>query len=181
MPSTASFVGMSSSRYSPSSPRIRPSNRRSNANRAARVASRSEEAESERKAILREKQKLTHLINQAEKNQRQQKKAMEKLFQSEETDDPVRKGLYPEKKEVPTRQEDPDPLEEHLELSCFQWYIRMIGRCAEKLLDIIGHEDEATSRKWYYKDRLTMQKITQLATLAGTLAAAIPLRDEAVN
>ncbi|KAL9189912.1 hypothetical protein ACHAXT_009587 [Thalassiosira profunda] len=104
----------------------------------------SDEAESERKTILREKQKLTRLINQAEKNQRQQKKAMEKLFQSEEMGDRViQTGLYPEKKEVvPTRQEDPDPLEEHLELSCFQWYVRMIGRCAEKLLDIIGHEDE---------------------------------------
>ena len=101
----------------------------------------SDEVESERKAILREKQKLTRQINQAEKNQRQQKKAMEKLFQSEGANDRViQTSLYPEKKELPTRQED--PLEEHLELSCVQWYIRMIGRCAEKLLNIIGHEDE---------------------------------------
>ena len=44
----------------------------------------------ERKVILKEKQKLHRLMNQADRNRKLQKKGMEKLFQS-------REDLYPEK------------------------------------------------------------------------------------
>ena len=111
-------------------------------------------AQSEREAILRELEKLDRLVTQAEKNKAKQKKAMKRMFQStsKEADDDLslgnvtkNNGLYPEKK-APEKLLMEDALqEEEYQLSCFEWYVRMIGRCAQKLLDIIGEED-ATSK-----------------------------------
>ncbi len=111
------------------------------------------EVQSEREAILREMEKLDRLVSEAEKNEETQKKAMERVFQS--TSNNVNavsstknmtandSGLYPEK-DVPKKlllDEEEEESEEDSHLSCFEWYVRMIGRCAQKLLDIIG-EDE---------------------------------------
>eukprot|EP00986_Skeletonema_menzelii_P004202 scaffold1416_cov142-Skeletonema_menzelii.AAC.3 len=109
------------------------------------------EAHSEREVILREMDKLNKLITQAEKNKAAQKKAMENLFQSSSkvTDYDSsfantinNNGLYPEKK-APEKLSNEQQLEEEYQLSCFEWYLRMIGRGAQKLLDIIGEEDES--------------------------------------
>mmetsp|Transcript_30115 Transcript_30115/g.54572 ORF Transcript_30115/g.54572 Transcript_30115/m.54572 type:complete len:395 (+) Transcript_30115:256-1440(+) len=114
------------------------------------------DAENERAVIVREKQKLSRLVNQADKNRRLQKKAMEKLFQSDENKDPMLKAgnmeealsLYPEMKgpkQIPMLQNNDHYALEEYQLSWFGWYMRMVGRCAQKLLDIIGdgEEDEA--------------------------------------
>lgn len=115
------------------------------------------EAGSERAAILRERRKLDQLVRRAERSRRQQKRAMERLFGSGANDDATTRGreraegagatgLYPEMRgpnRSPTRRNDdrcyaPDDRQ----LSWSQWYLRMIGRCAQKLLDIIGEDDD---------------------------------------
>ncbi len=110
-----------------------------------------EEAQSEREVILREMDKLNRLVTQAEKNKAAQKKAMKSVFQSKskvtDGDSSIENtsnnnGLYPEKKALQKLPNEEEPLEEEYQLSCFEWYLRMIGRCAQKLLDIIGEEDE---------------------------------------
>lgn len=109
------------------------------------------EVQSEREAILREMEKLDRLVSQAEKNEETQKKAMERVFQSTtnvngdsstKTMTANDSGLYPEK-DVPKKlllEEEEESEDSHL--SCFEWYVRMIGRCAQKLLDIIGEDEE---------------------------------------
>jgi hypothetical protein len=108
------------------------------------------EVQSEREAILREMEKLDRLVTQAEKNKETQKKAMERVFQStsKAADDATKNdfGLYPEKT-APEKLSDEDSFEEEYQLSCFEWYMRMIGRCAQKLLDIIGEEDEVAQEE----------------------------------
>lgn len=111
------------------------------------------EVQSEREAILREMEKLDRLVSQAEKNEETQKKAMERVFQSTTNvngDSSTKNmtandsGLYPEKdvqKKLLLEEEEEEEESEDSHLSCFEWYVRMIGRCAQKLLDIIG-EDE---------------------------------------
>ena len=108
------------------------------------------EAQSEREVILREMEKLDRLVTQAEKNKAAQKKAMERVFQSTSkvADDDSslayamnNNGLYPEKKAL-NKQSNEEVVEGEYHLSCFEWYMRMVGRCAQKLLDIIGEEDE---------------------------------------
>lgn len=100
------------------------------------------EAQSEREVILREMEKLDRLVFQAERNKAVQKKAMERAFQSSsKVRDDDSNGLYPEKK-APENLSNDEELEEEHQLSCFEWYVRMVGRCAQKLLDIIGEEDE---------------------------------------
>ena len=109
-----------------------------------------EEAQSEREVILREMNKLNRLVAQAEKNKAAQKKAMKSVFQSNSkvVDDDLsigntvanNNGLYPEKKALQQLPNE-EPFEEEYQLSCFEWYVRMIGRCAQKLLDIIGEEE----------------------------------------
>lgn len=107
------------------------------------------EVQSEREAILREMEKLERLVSQAEKNEAAQKKAMERVFQSTTNVKGVSStknemasdsGLYPEK-DVPKKLEEEES-EEDSHLSCFEWYVRMIGRCAQTLLDIIGEDEE---------------------------------------
>ena len=136
----------------------------------------------ERQVVLKEKQKLQRLIQQAEKNQKAQKKAMERLFKSTSRDSiPLSTAstttqpseqhttaseydscgsLYPEKK-VGTRKfsilrDDPtwnhsitiddrsiDAADEPQSIrSYFDWYLQMMGRGAQKLLDFIGSDDE---------------------------------------
>ena len=118
------------------------------------------ELESEKTVILREKQKLSRLINQAEKNRRQQKRAMEKLFRSEGSDGKQKQSadetisevssLYPEKKDLEqthqAKQTDNDPPGDEDQPSFVQWYMQMVGRCAQKLLDIIGDGEEDYGR-----------------------------------
>jgi hypothetical protein len=43
----------------------------------------------------------------------------------------------------------------------------------------IGHEDEQTSRRWYYKDKLTAAKLKEKRRIAEVIARAIPLRHTA--
>jgi tetratricopeptide (TPR) repeat protein len=132
--------------------------------------------ERDKRVVLREKQKLQGLMKQAEKNQKQQKKAMQRLFESasnNQDDAPVSAvdaaadiqnneceksiSLYPEKKtgtrKYSTLRDDPtwdhsiyhnDTQEEEAQSSLNQyleWYLQMIGRCAQKLLDMIGGEE----------------------------------------
>jgi site-specific recombinase XerC len=40
----------------------------------------------------------------------------------------------------------------------------------------IGHDSESTTLRWYYKDKMTMQKIAQLSRTSEIVAKAIPLR-----
>jgi membrane peptidoglycan carboxypeptidase len=42
--------------------------------------------------------------------------------------------------------------------------------------NFIGHDSDATTAKWYYKDKMTMQKIAQLSRTSEIVAKAIPLR-----
>jgi len=94
--------------------------------------------ENEKTVILREKQKLSKLVNQASANKKKKKKAMQQLFKSEpssssEVERPTA-DLYPEKKIPVLQQKQP---------TYFEYYMHIIGRGAQKLLDIIGHgEDE---------------------------------------
>ncbi len=117
------------------------------------------ELECEKTVILREKQKLSRLINQAEKNRRQQKRAMETLFKSDESNgkqDQLARAnisevptLYPEKKNLEqthqSKQADNYPGDKDRP-SFIQWYMQMVGRCAQKLLDVIGHDGEEDHR-----------------------------------
>jgi tetratricopeptide (TPR) repeat protein len=143
----------------------------------------------DKRAILREKQKLQQLVVEAEKNQKMQKKAMQRLFGSDRSDvappsmstetaiksaqqskSTECDSLYPEKKggtrKHSTLRDDPswdhaavlddqtikqdttNPFKIYLE-----WYLQMMGRCAQKLLDIIGDDEDdlamttATDRK----------------------------------
>ena len=107
----------------------------------------------EKRVIMKEKQKLVRLMNQADKHRKQQKKAMEKLFQTEDDGD-----LYPEK-EAPTvaavavsrqslkqqqqmQNEKEEDEYQYPPTTYFQWYMHMIGRCAQKLLDVIGDGED---------------------------------------
>ena len=95
-----------------------------------------EEMEKEKKVILREKQKLSKLVNQASANKKKQKKAMQQLFTSEPSSSEVERptvDLYPEKKVPVLQKQQP---------TYFEYYRHMLGRGAQKLLDIIGHGDE---------------------------------------
>jgi tetratricopeptide (TPR) repeat protein len=108
------------------------------------------EVQSEREVIVREMEKLDRLVTQAEKNKEVQKKAMERVFQSTSNvaDDVTQNdfGLYPEKI-APEKLSNGDTFEEDYQLSCFEWYMQMIGRCAQKLLDVIGEEDEVAEEE----------------------------------
>lgn len=83
------------------------------------------ETEKERTAILRERQKLKRLIQQAEKNRRQQKAAMQQLFKSGKKKDPTQQeaqtdlapSLYPEMKGPILQNEGYQPN------SWFEWYL----------------------------------------------------------
>lgn len=112
------------------------------------------DAQNERAVIVREKQKLSRFVHQADTNRRLQKKAMEKLFQSDENKNPTLKAgntkevlsLYPEmkgpKQIIPILPNNDHDAPEEYQLSWFGWYMRMVGRCAQKLLDIIGDGEE---------------------------------------
>ena len=149
----------------------------------------STDVESEREAILRGKQKLLRLVNEAEKNRRRQRKAMElvlggganrhdnldsELSINASSDDNdfqmmgsydapsklatrsqerkasnIRKdfSLYPEKKgpkKLSARNNSCSNtnVDDNSQPTYFEWYLRMIGRCAQKLLDIIGDDNE---------------------------------------
>lgn len=91
-------------------------------------------SENEENVILREKQRLRRLVNQADKNRRLQKTAMQKLFKSTESNNST-PSLYPELKGPILQNEEYQP-------SWFEWYMHMIGRCAQKMYDIIGDEEE---------------------------------------
>jgi tetratricopeptide (TPR) repeat protein len=137
----------------------------------------SRDIEKDIRVILREKQKLQELVKQAEKNQKQQKKAMQRLFESAShnqdaepvsTVDPAIDiqtneyekyiSLYPEKKagtrKYSALRDDPtwDHSVYHNEIQgdeapyslnhYLEWYLQMIGRCSQKLLDMIGSEED---------------------------------------
>ena len=121
------------------------------------------DSEDEEAVILREKIKLQKLVHRGQKNRNQQRKAMEKVFKHDQsvwcsTEDTggvlsqTAPSLYPEK---------PCPLKIASVLGCndnagsnnmnyeadsrptyVQWYLRMMGRCAQKILDIIGNDEE---------------------------------------
>lgn len=117
----------------------------------------SNEIENEEAVILREKLKLQKLVRQAQKNRIQQKKAMEKIFKPDQTacclNETGREithkipSIYPDKKhpskitahssDVGNRDKEAD-----CQPTCLQWYLRMMGRCAQKILDIIGDDGE---------------------------------------
>ena len=106
------------------------------------------EASDERDAIARERRKLARLVDQASRNEKAQKRAMERLFQSPADaggGDPAiaTEGLYHEKKAPPTKHAPVNEYDESCQqLSCWQWYLQMVGRCAQKILDIIGEDDD---------------------------------------
>lgn len=89
------------------------------------------EVQSEREVILREMEKLDRLVTQAEKNKETQKEAMERAFSSSAN----------------TTNHDEEALEEEYQLSCFEWCVRMVGRYAQNILDIIGEEDEVAEEE----------------------------------
>ena len=111
--------------------------------------------DNEKKVILREKQKLLRLVKEAEKNKRRQKKAMKNALRGGAI-------LYPEKKEpmITTNLQNDQTnmdVDEELDLTCFEWYIRMIGRGAQKMLDMLGNEEEEET--WNSgKDATTVKK-----------------------
>ena len=112
------------------------------------------ELENEKTVILREKQKLNRLVNHAHKNEKQQKRAMQKLFNSDEQQQRRQQAkksqaiqdLYPEKATpASTKQsnEQSEIVNEYSQPTTYvQWYMQMIGRCAQKILDVIGHGDD---------------------------------------
>ena len=114
--------------------------------------SRIKEIENEKTVILREKQKLSKLVNQASANKKKQKKAMQQLFKSEPSSSEVERStadLYPEKKVPVLQQKQP---------TYFEYYMHIIGRGAQKLLDIIGHgedEDDALTDQQYLQKKNT--------------------------
>ena len=102
-----------------------------------------EEVEKERDAIARERRKLSRLVGQASRNRKTQKRAMERLFQSHVDAGGgalaiATEGLYHEKESPPIEEYD----ESFQQLSCWQWYLHMVGRCAQKILDIIGEDED---------------------------------------
>ena len=113
------------------------------------------ELENEKTVILREKQKLNRLVNHAHKNEKQQKRAMQKLFNSSDDERQQQRqhaksqaiqDLYPEKATpASTKQsnEQSEIVNEYSQPTTYvQWYMQMIGRCAQKVLDVIGHGDD---------------------------------------
>ena len=113
------------------------------------------EGEDEEAVILREKIKLQKLVYHAQKNRNQQRKAMEKVFKPEETGvvlSQTAPSLYPEKPCPPKIASVLDcndnagsnnmNYEADSRPTYVQWYLRMMGRCAQKLLDIIGNDEE---------------------------------------
>ncbi|KAL7530776.1 hypothetical protein ACHAWF_003511 [Thalassiosira exigua] len=106
-----------------------------------------------RAAILREKRKLIRLRRRARRDEREQRKALERFFRSDDRDGAAdgaaeaASGLYADKeggrsRTSPARRAG-DDAEEARRPSCFRWYLHMVGRCAQKLLDVIGDgEDE---------------------------------------
>ena len=123
------------------------------------IAKRMVEIETERMVILREKERLYSRKRQAEKTEIAQKRAMERLFgglSSHLNDEcpSVESSLYPEKKGLSRRHtrnidgrnksDNNNKIEDELlsQSTYFRWYMCMIGRCAQKLLDLIGEADE---------------------------------------
>mmetsp|Transcript_19540 Transcript_19540/g.43520 ORF Transcript_19540/g.43520 Transcript_19540/m.43520 type:complete len:379 (+) Transcript_19540:139-1275(+) len=110
-----------------------------------------EEAANERDTIARERRKLSRLVGQASRNQKTQKRAMERLFQSPADAGGgdlaiATEGLYHEKKTPPNQHALIEKYDEsRQQLSCWQWYLHMVGRCAQKILDIIGEDEEDDS------------------------------------
>lgn len=119
------------------------------------------DGEDEEAVILREKLKLQKLVHQAQKNRNQQKKAMEKMFQpypnegcGDATHGEITRtttpSLYPEKKCLPKitpilqRNDDGDNTDEEVDCqpTYVHWYLQMMGRCAQKILDMIGDDEE---------------------------------------
>jgi tetratricopeptide (TPR) repeat protein len=115
------------------------------------------DVESERAVVLREKRRLHSLVRQEERNMKVQRRAMERLFGSSsdreerdgEDESPGSLSIYPDKmgpvqlprnKGIDEAIADDD--DECQQPTCFQWYQRMIGRCAQRLLDLIGDEEE---------------------------------------
>ena len=113
------------------------------------------EGEDKEAVILREKIKLQKLVHHAQKNRNQQRKAMEKVFKPEETGvvlSQTAPSLYPEKPCPPKIASVLDcngnagnnnmNYEADSRPTYVQWYLRMMGRCAQKILDIIGNDEE---------------------------------------
>ena len=111
------------------------------------------ELENEKTVILREKQKLNRLVNHAHKNEKQQRRAMQKLFNSSDDERQQQRqhaksqaiqDLYPEKATPASTKQSNEQSEIANEFSgsYVQWYMQMIGRCAQKVLDVIGHGDD---------------------------------------
>ena len=117
------------------------------------------EGEDEEAVILREKLKLQKIVHRAKKNMSQQKKAMEKMFLLDqtacfknETDREIAQttpSLYPEKIYRPNTAsllECTSDAGTDTKVDCqptyVQWYLRMMGRCAQKILDVIGGDEE---------------------------------------
>lgn len=115
------------------------------------------EIEEEEAVILREKLKLQKLVRQAQKNRNQQKKAMEMIFKpdrsacclNEFSREILHKipSLYPDKKhplKIITHSSDVGNRDKEVDChpTCVQWYLRMMGRCAQKILDFIGDDGE---------------------------------------
>jgi tetratricopeptide (TPR) repeat protein len=118
------------------------------------------DGEDEEAVILREKLKLQKLVHRAQTNRNQQKKAMEKMFQPyqnegcrDAADGEITRttpSLYPEKQCLPKNnqvlQHDGNEGITDKEAGCqptyVQWYLQMMGRCAQKILDIIGDDEE---------------------------------------
>ncbi|KAL3781692.1 hypothetical protein ACHAW5_011062 [Stephanodiscus triporus] len=122
------------------------------------------EVENERAVVLREKRRLHSLVWQEERNMKVQRRAMERLFGSssdreergmrlstdgEEDESPGSLSIYPDKMglvQLPRNKGIDEVIadddDERQQPTCFQWYRLMIGRCAQKLLDLIGDEEE---------------------------------------
>jgi tetratricopeptide (TPR) repeat protein len=125
------------------------------------IVKRMEDIETERMVILREKERLNSLVRQAERAEKVQKRAMERLFGGlssnliNEGDPSVKSSLYPEKQGLSRRHtrnidgcnnestHSNKTVDELLPQSTyFRWYMSMIGRCAQKLLDLIGEAED---------------------------------------
>jgi tetratricopeptide (TPR) repeat protein len=125
------------------------------------IVKRMEEIETERMVILREKERLNSLVRQAERAEKVQKRAMERLFGGlssnliDEGDPSLKSSLYPEKQGLSRRHtrnidgcnnesKHKNKTEDEFQpqLTYFRWYMCMIGRCAQKLLHLIGEAEE---------------------------------------
>mmetsp|Transcript_21858 Transcript_21858/g.44502 ORF Transcript_21858/g.44502 Transcript_21858/m.44502 type:complete len:343 (-) Transcript_21858:202-1230(-) len=100
------------------------------------VASSVSKVESERAAIIREEKKLSILRQEAKKNVKRQKDSMRAALSGD--------TLYPEKKGLleQRRNNSNTTVEEDFDVTCFEWYIRMISRGASKLLEFLGDDDD---------------------------------------